>query len=155
MKRMLSMIAVSIFAFDALGAPMPEETSREAELRDAVHTFGQAFLEADVPTLRGLLTEDYVHVNGGSGNVLGRGEWLDWVKARRAQIEREELRITEYRIEDLSIVSHGNTAIVVGTVFSRQVSGGESSTSRIRFSNTWLYQKGKWRRAAFHDSPLA
>jgi hypothetical protein len=77
------------------------------------------------------------------------------MEARRARIENGELSITEYRIEDLSVVIHGDTAIVVGTVISSQVTGGATSTNRVRFSNTWLYSNSTWRRVAFHDSPIA
>lgn len=154
MRMLLSLIGVSVLALNAFGASPSEDADREAELHSAVNTFGQAFLEADVPTLQLLLTKNYVHVNGGTGNVIGQAEWLNWVTSRRAQIESGELRITEYRIEETKTAIHGDTAIVVGMVFSSYVTGGELKTSRIRFTNTWLYQDGKWLRAAFHDSTI-
>jgi len=154
MRIVLSLIAMSAIALNALGASPSEKVDREAELRKAVDTFGRAFLEADVPALRLLLTDKYVHVNGRSGNVLNRSEWLNWVESRRAQIDSKELQITEYRIEDVRTIIHGDTAIVIGTIFSSQVTGGEVGTSRIRFSNTWLYRDARWLRAAFHDSPV-
>ena len=154
MRIVLSLIAIAAIAFNALGASHSETVDREVELRKAVDTFGRAFLEADVPSLRLLLTDNYVHVNGGSGNVLNRTDWLNWVESRRAQIDSKELQITEYRIEDVRTVIHGDTAIVIGTIFSSQVTGGKVGTSRIRFSNTWLYRDAKWLRAAFHDSPV-
>ena len=154
MKIVLYMAVVSVLALDSLGAPLSDEAVREAELRSAVQAFGRAYVEADVSELGLLLTENYVHVNGSTGNVLGREDWLEWVTSRRAQIETGELRILEYRIEDVAIVSHDTTAIVVGTVYSSQLTGDVSSTSRVRFSNTWLYRNEKWIRASFHDSPI-
>lgn len=154
MKIVLSLTAVLLLALNALGASPSEKADREAELREAVDAFGHAFLEADVAALRLLLTDNYVHVNGRSGNVLNRADWLRWIESRRAQIDSKELQITEYRIEDVTTFIHGDTAIVTGTVFSSQVAGGEFSASRIRFSNTWLYRDAKWLRAAFHDSPV-
>ena len=154
MKIVLYMAVVSVLALDSLGAPLSDEAVREAELRSAVQAFGRAYVEADDSELGLLLTENYVHVNGSTGNVLGREDWLEWVSSRRAQIETGELRILEYRIEDVAIVSHDTTAIVVGTVYSSQLTGDVSSTSRVRFSNTWLYRNEKWIRASFHDSPI-
>lgn len=150
----LALTVSLILTATAQGASPADEGGREAELRIAIEAFGQAFREADVQELERLLSDEYVHVNGGSGNVIGREDWLEWVKSRRAEIDGGELFITEYRIEDLRIIFHGDTAIAVGAVFSRQVRNGESSTLRIRFSNTWLYEDSKWRRAAFHDSPI-
>ena len=126
-----------------------------SDMRSVPEAFGRAFREADVEQLERLLSDNYIHVNGGSGNVLSRETWLEWVASRRAEIESRELNITEYRIEDVAIVMHGNTAIVVGTVFSSQVKSGALSTLRVRFSNTWIYENSEWRRAAFHDSPIA
>ena len=133
---------------------MAEDAHREAEVRAVVNAFGRAFVEADVLILDSFLTDNYVHVNGGSGNVLDRDDWLEWVKLRRAEIQRGELVVSDYKIGDVRITVDGDTAIVTGTVFSSVNKNGNSSTSRIRFSNIWLYQKGVWRRAAFHDSPL-
>ena len=148
----LALTVSLILAATAQAAPPADEGGREAELRIAIEAFGRAFREADVQELERLLSDEYVHVNGSSGNVIGREDWLEWVESRRAEIENGELSITEYRVEDLRIVFHGDTAIVVGAVFSSQVRNGASSTLRIRFSNTWLYEDSKWRRATFHDS---
>ena len=145
------MMVASITVF---GAALAEEVDREAEVRDAVNAFGRAYLEADVPTLKSLLTENYVHVNGRSGNVLNREDWLLWVKSRRSEIENGELVISDYRVEDVNVALDGNTAIVVGMVYLSQTRNGNSRTAKIRFSNTWLYREGEWHRAAFHDSPL-
>ena len=133
---------------------MAEEADREAEVRAAVNAFGRAFVEADVPTLESFLSENYVHVNGGSGNVLNRDDWLKWMKSRRSEIEKGELVVDDYRIEDVRIALDGDTATVIGTVFSSVSRNGNSKTSKIRFSNIWLYREGVWRRAVFHDSPL-
>ena len=155
MKIVSPIVTAVVLAQVALGASVPGEAAPEAELRAAVEAFGRAFREADVQTLGRLLSDNYVHVNGSSGDVLGRSDWLAWMEARRARIENGELSITEYRIEDLSVVIHGDTAIVVGTVISSRVTGGATSTNRVRFSNTWLYSNSTWRRVAFHDSPIA
>jgi ketosteroid isomerase-like protein len=154
MKMILAIAAISMFAPSAQGAAPAGEDSREADLRSAIQAFGEAFRVADAQELGLLLSDDYVHVNGGSGNVIDREDWLRWVESRRREIHNGELIIREYRIEDLRIVIHGDTAIVVGAVFSKEVRNGQSHTVRIRFSNTWLYEDSKWRRAAFHDSAI-
>ena len=154
MKIILAIAMISMFAPAAQSAPPAGEDSREADLRSAIEAFAEAFRVADVQELGLLLAENYVHVNGGSGNVIGREDWLAWVESRRREIQKRELVIGEYRIEDLRIVIHGDTAIVVGAVFSEEVRNDQPRTVRVRFSNTWLYEDSKWRRAAFHDSAI-
>lgn len=154
MAGFASNVFIICMALVVSGTAMAEEIDREGEVRSAVDQFGSAFVEADVPTLESLLSENYVHVNGRSGDVLNRDDWLNWVKSRRTEIEKGELKFCDYRIEDLIIVVDEDTATVVGTVVLCMNRNGTSSTSRIKFSNTWLYRKGEWRRSAFHDSPL-
>lgn len=154
MRIVFSLIALLLIEMNVLGASGPDETGRKAELQKAVDSFGLAYREADIPVLRELLAEDYVHVNGTSGSVLNQDDWLAWIESRHTQIGKGELQITEYRVEDVKTVIHGDTAIVTGKVFSSQVSSGEVTNSKIRFTNTWLYRDQKWLRAAFHDSAL-
>ena len=154
MARSSSIVLIAILSLTAFNAIEANGMDREAEVRDAVNTFGRAFAEADVATLKSLLHENYVHVNGRSGNVLNRAEWLEWVTSRRAEIQSGELVVNDYRIKDLQIVLGEATAIVVGVVVSSQTKNGNSTESRIRFTNLWVYRKGGWIRSAFHDSAI-
>lgn len=130
-----------------------EETKKEAELHRAVAEFSQAFVKADESRLGELLTENYLHINGNSGTVLDRNQWLSWIKTRKRQLEDGDLVVIDYRIEELKVVLHGETAVVTGLVSSSGIRSGVKFSSRIRFSNTWVLHDGRWRRAAFHDSP--
>jgi hypothetical protein len=133
---------------------LAEVSSREAAVRTAVASFGSAFVEADVPTLEALLTDTYVHVNGSSGNILNRNEWLTWVKTRQAELEAGTLVVSDYRIEDLEVELFGEAAVVTGVAISSGIRNGDSFDTRLRFSNVWIFGGGGWRRAAFHDSPI-
>jgi len=138
------------------GPSLKEDPAAEAEveLRDAVTRFGRAFREARVATLDSLLTDDYVHVDGGSASVLDRTSWLEWVGSRRARIVSGELRYDGYRVGDLRIHLHGEAAVVTGVVHARGRDGEEPFASVVRVTNLWVRQEGLWRRAAFHDTPL-
>jgi ketosteroid isomerase-like protein len=131
-----------------------DKATPEFEVRAAVARFGQAFLDADVEVLESLLTDDYIHVNGNSGNVLKRNEWLNWIKSRRTELEAGHLIIDEYETKDVAVKIYENVAIVTGTVYSNGKHNGELFASHVRFTNTWVLINEEWRRAAFHDSPL-
>ena len=66
---------------------LAQQTNQEREVRAAVSAFGRAFVQADVSVLQRLLTENYLHVNGRSGSVLNRDQWLKWVASRRAELD--------------------------------------------------------------------
>ncbi len=140
-----------------LVSPRPavtQQVSREHEVRAAVSAFGRAFLEADASVLQSLLTKDYVHVNGLSGSVLNRDEWIKWVVSRRAELDSGELVITTYSIEDVRVQIYGEAAVVTGVVHSSGQRNSALFTSQVRFTNVWVNQRAVWRRAAFHDSLL-
>jgi len=132
-----------------------KNNNHEKAVRAAVEGFSRAFLEADVETLEKILTNDYVHINGRSGTVLDRNEWLTWMQTRGKEMENRELQISEYRVEDLTVKIYENAAIVTGVVVSSGTQKGDPFSSRVRFTNTWILVEGMWYRAAFHDSPLS
>jgi tetratricopeptide (TPR) repeat protein len=129
--------------------------SREKKVRSAVSSFGRAYQAADVVALQALLTKDYVHVNGNSGSVLNRDEWLSWVKSRREELDSGDLIIGAYEIENLSVEFYGDAAMVRSTVVSTgQRKKGKPFASRIRVTNVWVESDGAWRRAAFYDASV-
>lgn len=131
-----------------------QEASPEDEVRRAIVAFSRAFVEADVTYLRSHLTQEYIHINGSSGNVLNRVEWLDWVNSRRAALAGGALVISDYSVADIVVKIYGTTAVVTGIVESSGMRKGVPITSRIRFTNVWVKQGGTWLRAAFHDSAI-
>jgi ketosteroid isomerase-like protein len=154
MAMKLFQILVITAALVVSASAIAEPADKEGEVRDAVRTFGLAYVAADTLTLKSLLANDYVHVNGGTGTVLNRDDWLAWVKSRRAAMEKGTLKVEDYRIEDVEISLIGNVAIVVGRVISSTREDGVLRSSELRFTNTWVYREGSWRRALFHDSPM-
>jgi ketosteroid isomerase-like protein len=154
MRSFLPVLFAVLLVVGTNDPALTEEVDRETEVRAAVSDFGQAYIEADVPILRSSLTDNYMHVNGSSGKVLGRDEWLKWVESRRTDLENGTLVISDYRIEDVKVVLYGETAVVTGSVFSSESRDGNPVTTQIRFTNVWILHEGIWRRAAFHDSPM-
>jgi len=150
--RVVGCVLVLLLA--SLQLPGAREAGPEDEVRAAVSAFGRAFAEADVPYLQSHLTKDYLHVNGRSGSVLHRTEWLDWVESRRAELAGGELMIGDYRVDALVVKIYGAAAVVTGVVESGGVRKGVPFSSRVRFTNVWVRQGGAWLRAAFHDSPV-
>ena len=138
----------------ATGPAHSSQMDREQSVRDAVSAFAVAYAAADVVALEAMLTEDYVHVNGRTGNVIGREAWLEWVASRRVAIDRGGVVITWYLVDEVNVVVQTDAAVVTGVVHSRGKKGGRPFASHIRFTNTWIAEGGVWRRASFHDSPL-
>jgi hypothetical protein len=111
-------------------------------------------VEADVSALQKLLTANYIHVNGHSGSVLNRDEWLKWVASRRRELGSKNLVINSYSVDDVKVQIYGEAAVLTGVVHSSGERSGAKFTLAVRFTNVWVKQGNAWRRAAFHDSRL-
>jgi ketosteroid isomerase-like protein len=150
--RLLPIAFLIHTAFATTGLTQTAES--EADVLAAVERLGQAYRAADMQTLGGLLTDDYVHTNGGSGSRLNRDQWLSWVGSQRELLDSGELRIDTYEVSDTRVELYGNVAVVTGIVRSSGVRNNEPFGVHVRFTNVWVKRDGVWRRAAFHDSPM-
>lgn len=151
-QRAAVVLAVAILAGTPVAVARPG--GKHHEVREAVSAFSKAYVAADVEALEDLLSDDYIHVNGGSGTVLDRESWLHWISQRRENLDAGRLLIDQYEVGNVEIRIHGETAVVVGSVISRERRNGEEFENRLRFTNVWVREAKGWRRAAFHDSPL-
>jgi ketosteroid isomerase-like protein len=149
--RTISLV-VPLFVF--VCQPPNDQVLEEDEVRSAFSEFSRAFQQADVSVLQTLVAKNYVHVNGGSANVLNRDEWLSWIASRRAELDGGVLVIRTYSVEDVNVQIYGETTVVTGVVMSSGERNGVSFNSAVRFTNVWVKQDGVLRRVAFHDSPL-
>ena len=154
MKRTPLALFIPLLLLVATPPTVAQQTTPEHEVRAALSAFARAFREADVSVLQTLLTESYLHVNGRSGNVLNRDQWLNWVASRRAELDRGEFVFTTYRVEDVQVQLYGEAAAVTGVVHASGQRHDALFTIAGRFTNIWVKQGGVWRRAGFHDSPL-
>ncbi len=154
MNRTLLTLFIPLLLLLAPPPAAAQQTTPEGEVRAAISAFARAFQEADTSVLQTLLTEDYLHVNGRSGNVLNRDQWLTWVASRRAELDRGEFVYHTYRVEDLRVQLYGEAAVVTGVTHASGRRSGALFTIAGLFTNLWVKQGAVWRRAGFHDSPL-
>lgn len=126
----------------------------EKALRETIDVFGNAFVTADVEILGRLLTDNYIHVNGGSGNIIRRSAWLNWLSSRKVELDSGKVKVTNYKLDVQNVVLTDKVGVVVGRAVSSGINNGESFSSSLRFSNTWICSDLGWRRASFHDSAL-
>jgi ketosteroid isomerase-like protein len=122
------------------------------EVRAAIDRFTEAFVSADTVALDGLLIDPYLHVNGSSGTLVGRDEWLAWMATQHEAIEAGDLVIDHYEVTDLTIRMRRDSANVTGVVRTNGIRDGEPFDREIRFTNVWVKEGEEWKRAMFHDS---
>ncbi|MCW8876826.1 MAG: nuclear transport factor 2 family protein [Kangiellaceae bacterium] len=125
--------------------------SQPKDLLEAIASFNSAFKNADTKKLDSMLTENYVHTNSGS-KAFGKKAWLNWIASRESRVKAGKLLYTEYKTQDLSVVLYQNTAIATGRNIARGKDNATNFRVDIRFTQVWIKESGKWKRAAFHDA---
>lgn len=130
----------------------PDSLSRVA-LHRALDAFSDAFLRADAAALDTLIVAGYRHTNGGTGSMLGKADWLDYVRARRKDLDSGRLEVRRYEVVDMAITWHPGAAVVTNRVVSEGTQDGAGFASRLQVTQVWIREGRQWRRAAFHDSP--
>ena len=153
-KVLLPIIAITFALLVSFSGHSNINQDQQLELKQAVESLAVAFSKADVSTLESLITDNYIHINGRSGNVIGKQAWLKWNKSRQKNMATNKEVIERYQINSLQIELFENTAFVTGIVISSGTRNAEKFKSKIRFSNVWIRSKNQWKRATFHDSPI-
>lgn len=126
----------------------PQEPA--ADIETAVAAFAEAFRSGDYETVEAHIADRYVHVNSG-GAPYDREQWLSWYEGYAAEITDGDHVFDSYAIKSLDIARHDDAAYVTGVVRAEGERFGEPFSQRIRFTNLWIVEDGRWKRAGFHD----
>jgi ketosteroid isomerase-like protein len=106
----------------------------------------QATLDADVPFMDRMLSDDYIGINA-NGEVLTKNQMLDRMRERK-------LVITSFETADRKIKLLGNIAIVTSLVRLNGTSDGDPLQGDFRY--TRVYQRmsgGIWKVTNFEVTP--
>lgn len=122
-------------------------------LHEAFTSFNKAFVRADTEVLKQMLTEKYIHTNHGNPPIRS-ASWLKYIESRRQKLEQGVLQIELYETGELDFQYHGNTGVITGIVQSKGTNNGEPFEVNIRFTQLWVFENDRWKRAAFQDSKI-
>ncbi|MGE0544929.1 MAG: nuclear transport factor 2 family protein [Dehalococcoidia bacterium] len=121
---------------------MNDDTA-EKEILAAEEVRCRATREGDLETLKRLLREDYLHVTG-SGSMMNRDQYIEWVREMPRRHERRDLRVRRY----------SDTAVIMGPL-TNHLSQPDGSTRVVEAFVTQVAHRedGLWRFVAFQITP--
>lgn len=133
-------------------------SSREAilksELLEILEKFSIAYSQANIAVLDSMIADEYFHTNTNGGTVT-REQWLQWNRSRAISLANGEIKISDYRNEDVQIkILSPTLAIITGINRFTRERDGTVEALRIRYSHVWTKQSGIWQRQLFHDSRI-
>ncbi len=131
----------------AAAALAPAHRAKASDTDDLIATdkrMQHAFITRDVAALGEIFTDDYTIVLS-SGTERTKAMILADVASPENHWETNETSGWEVKV-------HGDMAIVVATLHQKGVSHGTPFDSNVKFSDTYIRDRGKWRNIHAHAS---
>jgi hypothetical protein len=138
---LLSLLGSASFAADS-----PPPTRDELAVMQVTQDACVAFLEADVAAAEALLAPGFTLVNS-QAVVQSRDEVL-------AEIRNRDPVYSEFRNHSMTAKVFKDAAIVQGITTVKGSSGGQSFDVNVRFTDTLIRERGRWRLIVSHVTAI-
>ncbi len=126
-----------VLALAYVNAPADDPKTAEKELTQLEHDWCRAYLNRDTKTLGRIEAADWVCTSG-KGEVFSRAEDI-------ADLESGAYAATEFKIENVKVRLHGDTAVVTGVQTEKSTYKGEDVSGVFAITDTWQKQPdGNW-----------
>jgi ketosteroid isomerase-like protein len=139
----------SFIASIMIALPLVSSNAEAARNNDVVELTrlaseaGRAYANRDIPALERITASDYFQTDV-RGGVLGRSQWLDFVRKRHSQ-----LTVTT---DDVSVRLYGDAAVVAGRWTYVRHEKGSDVTTYSRWTSFWTRDHLQWKRHAFQNT---
>jgi uncharacterized protein (TIGR02246 family) len=150
MNRWMAWTAAAVFVMAAGGSAWGAEEA-VAQVLALEHALCEAYLHGDARAMQRDLTDDYTLTNG-RGEVSTKADDIHDATSgaiRYTRFENSEMKVRVY--------DEGRAAVVTGiTAVAGHTDKGQHFDLRVRFTDTFVREGGRWRLAAGGVSaPLA
>ncbi|MGB9234450.1 MAG: nuclear transport factor 2 family protein [Terriglobales bacterium] len=119
-------------------------TTNKANLVALERIWGQAQVNRDARTVAAMLGEHFVDTEY-DGVTNNRSAFL-------AEITDPDFKPTLMTIGNVTVEVYGNAAVITGDYHAKGTYGNKPYEHFGRFTDTWVYQDGKWICVASHSS---
>jgi hypothetical protein len=142
-KSILCALAVVGCAF----AQTPKAISYTKETANLValeRMWNQAQVSRDATAVAGMIGDKFINTEY-DGEVSNRGKFL-------ADFADPKFKPSLMNIQNVEVAAYSTTAIVTGDYHTKGVYGSKPYEHFGRFTDTWVFQDGKWLCVASHSS---
>ena len=125
-------------------------TSRsiEEEIKKLDLKWAQAYVNKDIPTLQELMSDELVTTDA-TGTTFLKGKEQDIEGVRNGAVSYEV-----FKIEDVNVKAHGDTAIAVGRFSMKGKAGNKAFSGHYAYTEAWIKRNGKWQAIAEHITSI-
>jgi hypothetical protein len=130
----------------ALAQSGPDVAAQEAKLVVLEHLWNDAQIHRDSHALKALIADRFVNTEY-DGEVSERDKFL-------ADIKDPEFKPSAMNIREVKVNVYRDTAVVTGIYHAKGTFSGKEYEHTGRFTDTWIFEDGKWLCVASHSSLL-
>lgn len=138
------MFCCFVLAACAFAQASQNAATTEASLVALERMWNQAQVSRDADAIAGMIGDKFVNTEY-DGEVSNRGKFL-------ADFADPKFKPSLMNIQDVKVEMYPNTAIVTGTYHTKGVYDTKPYEHFGRFTDTWVFQDGKWLCVASHSS---
>jgi hypothetical protein len=126
--------------------PQAGSSTEPAKLVALERMWNQAQVSRDASAIASMIGDRFVNTEY-DGEVSDRGKFL-------ADFADPKFQPSIMSIDDVKVMMYATTAIVTGSYHTKGTYGGKPYEHFGRFTDTWIFQDGKWLCVASHSSLL-
>jgi ketosteroid isomerase-like protein len=139
-------VAFSLAALTTPPAYAQASASVEEQIKKMERDRAVAVVKADVATLSGLTSDDYILINA-NGQLSDKATTMNNIKTG-------VIKLTANEVSDLKVRVYGDTAVVTGKSSAKGTIGGRELKGPVMFTRVYVKQNGKWLSVAFQQTPI-
>ena len=144
MFRFTTTLLLWTAAISALAQAPPDLTKVKENLIGLERMWNQAQVGRDSAAIAALVGDHFVNTEY-DGEVSNRGKFL-------ADFADPKFKPSLMNIQNVEVEMYGTTAVVTGDYHTKGTSRGKLYEHLGRFTDTWVYEEGKWLCVASHSS---
>ena len=144
MLRFTTTILFCAVAVGAFAQAPADVAAKKANLIALERMWNQAQVNRDAPAIASMIGNRFINTEF-DGEVSSRGKFLE--DFADPQFKPSLMNISNVEVEFYSV-----TAVVTGDYHTKGTSGGKPYDHYGRFTDTWIFQDGKWLCVASHSS---
>ena len=139
-----SLLIAGAFAQTARDRDRDKDDSQVTKLVVLEHLWNEAQVNRDERALEGMIADSFVNTEW-DGDLSERGKFL-------ADIKDPKFKPDLVTIQNLKVNLYHNAGVVTGVYHTKGSYNGKPYDHLGRFTDTWIFQDGKWECVASHTS---
>jgi hypothetical protein len=144
---MIKAIFCCLLVVECAFAQTPQAVSYTAKTSNLIaleRMWNQAQVSRDATAIAGMIGDKFINTEY-DGEVSNRGKFL-------SEFADPKFQPSLMSSQNLEVATYPNTAIVTGDYHTKGVYGGKPYEHFGRFTDTWVFEDGKWLCVASHSS---